>query len=41
MTPTLLTPRPAATLILVRDGADGPEVFLMQRTLKASFVAGA
>ena len=41
MTPTLLTPRPAATLILARDGADGPEVFLMQRTLKANFVAGA
>ena len=41
MTPTLLTPRPAATLILAREGADGPEVFLMQRTLKADFVAGA
>jgi glyoxylase-like metal-dependent hydrolase (beta-lactamase superfamily II)/8-oxo-dGTP pyrophosphatase MutT (NUDIX family) len=41
MTPTLLTPRPAATLILARDGADGPEIFLMQRTLKANFVAGA
>jgi glyoxylase-like metal-dependent hydrolase (beta-lactamase superfamily II)/8-oxo-dGTP pyrophosphatase MutT (NUDIX family) len=41
MTPTLLTPRPAATLILARDGAAGPEIFLMQRTLKANFVAGA
>ena len=41
MTPTLLTPRPAATLILARDGAEGPEVFLMQRTLTANFVAGA
>ena len=41
MTPTLLTPRPAATLILARNGAGGPEVFLMQRTLKANFVAGA
>ena len=41
MPPTLLTPRPAATLILAREGAGGPEVFLMQRTLKANFVAGA
>jgi glyoxylase-like metal-dependent hydrolase (beta-lactamase superfamily II)/8-oxo-dGTP pyrophosphatase MutT (NUDIX family) len=41
MTSTLLTPRPAATLILARDGAAGPEIFLMQRTLKANFVAGA
>lgn len=41
MTPTLLIPRPAATLILARDSQDGPEIFLMQRTLKASFVAGA
>jgi glyoxylase-like metal-dependent hydrolase (beta-lactamase superfamily II)/8-oxo-dGTP pyrophosphatase MutT (NUDIX family) len=41
MTPTLLIPRPAATLILARDGAQGPEIFMMQRTLKASFVAGA
>jgi glyoxylase-like metal-dependent hydrolase (beta-lactamase superfamily II)/8-oxo-dGTP pyrophosphatase MutT (NUDIX family) len=41
MTPTLLTPRPAATLILARDSADGPEIFLMQRTLKANFMAGA
>ena len=41
MTTTLLTPRPAATLILARDGADGPEIFLMQRTLTANFVAGA
>ena len=41
MTPTLLTPRPAATLILARNGAGGPEIFLMQRTLKANFVAGA
>ena len=41
MTPTLLTPRPAATLILARDSAAGPEIFLMQRTLTANFVAGA
>lgn len=41
MTTTLLTPRPAATLILAREAAAGPEIFLMQRTLKANFVAGA
>ncbi|MES2537584.1 MAG: MBL fold metallo-hydrolase [Pseudomonadota bacterium] len=41
MTQLPLSPRPAATLILVRDGAQGLEVFLMQRTLKASFMAGA
>ena len=41
MTPTLLIPRPAATLILARDGDQGPEIFMMQRTLTANFVAGA
>ncbi|MDB5797255.1 MAG: fold metallo-hydrolase [Paucimonas sp.] len=40
MTPSPKPPRPAATLIIVRDGSDGPEVFLMQRTLQASFLAG-
>ncbi len=35
------TPRPAATLILLREGAAGPEVFLLQRSHRASFVAGA
>ncbi len=33
-------PRPASTVVVVRDGSDGPEVFLMQRTLAASFMAG-
>ncbi|MBK4737733.1 MBL fold metallo-hydrolase [Noviherbaspirillum pedocola] len=33
--------RPAATLILARDSAEGPEIFLMQRHHAASFVAGA
>ncbi|MDB5838248.1 MAG: fold metallo-hydrolase [Herminiimonas sp.] len=36
-----MVPRPAATLILARDGADGIEVFLMQRTQQAKFMAGA
>ncbi|MEC4722435.1 MBL fold metallo-hydrolase [Noviherbaspirillum sp. CPCC 100848] len=35
-----LTPRPAATLILVRDGARGLEVFMLQRTHQAAFVPG-
>ena len=32
--------RPAATVMLVRDGTDGLEVFVMQRTLSASFARG-
>ncbi|WP_194725709.1 MBL fold metallo-hydrolase [Noviherbaspirillum malthae] len=35
-----LAPRPAATLILVRDGEQGLEVFLLQRTHQAAFVPG-
>ncbi|SNT25703.1 Glyoxylase, beta-lactamase superfamily II [Noviherbaspirillum humi] len=34
------TPRPAATLIPVRDGPQGLEVFMMQRTHQAAFVPG-
>lgn len=33
--------RPAATLVLLRDSAAGPEVFMLQRSLNAAFVAGA
>lgn len=33
-------PRPAATLILVRDSPKGLEVLMMQRTYKAAFVPG-
>jgi glyoxylase-like metal-dependent hydrolase (beta-lactamase superfamily II)/8-oxo-dGTP pyrophosphatase MutT (NUDIX family) len=33
--------RPAATLILLRDGADGLEVFMQQRTASAAFFGGA
>jgi len=36
-----LTPRPAATIILLRDSAAGPEVFMLRRALEAKFVAGA
>jgi glyoxylase-like metal-dependent hydrolase (beta-lactamase superfamily II)/8-oxo-dGTP pyrophosphatase MutT (NUDIX family) len=35
-----VAPRPAATLILVRDRREGLEVFMMQRTHKAAFVPG-
>jgi glyoxylase-like metal-dependent hydrolase (beta-lactamase superfamily II)/8-oxo-dGTP pyrophosphatase MutT (NUDIX family) len=34
-------PRPAATLILVRDGAGGIEVFMLQRSQQSRFAAGA
>ncbi len=32
--------RPAATVMLVRDGDDGPEVFMLRRTLSAAFAGG-
>lgn len=32
--------RPAATVMLVRDGSDGLEVFMLQRTLSAAFARG-
>lgn len=38
--PHLLTPRPAATVALLRDGASGMEVLLLQRTLAAVFLPG-
>jgi len=34
-------PRPAATLLLLRDGSLGPEAFMLQRTRSAAFLAGA
>jgi glyoxylase-like metal-dependent hydrolase (beta-lactamase superfamily II)/8-oxo-dGTP pyrophosphatase MutT (NUDIX family) len=36
-----LVPRPAATLLLLRDGSLGPEAFLLQRTHSAAFLGGA
>jgi glyoxylase-like metal-dependent hydrolase (beta-lactamase superfamily II)/8-oxo-dGTP pyrophosphatase MutT (NUDIX family) len=36
-----LVPRPAATLILLRDSPAGPEVFMLQRTKNAVFLGGA
>lgn len=34
-------PRPAATIILLRDSSAGPEVFMLQRSPSAAFVANA
>ena len=34
-------PRPAATVALLREGTDAIEVFLLQRTRGAAFLAGA
>ena len=36
-----VTPVPAATLILIRDTPDGPQVLLQQRSATSRFVAGA
>lgn len=41
MTETKLTPRPAATLLLLREASGAPEVFMLQRTSKAAFLPGA
>jgi 8-oxo-dGTP pyrophosphatase MutT (NUDIX family) len=38
---TAVPPRDAATLILVRDGDHGLEVFMVRRALSATFVGGA
>ena len=34
-------PRDAATIIVVRDGAEGLEVFMLQRHLNSDFIGGA
>jgi 8-oxo-dGTP pyrophosphatase MutT (NUDIX family) len=34
-------PRPASTIVLVRDGDDGPEVLLLRRHGRSGFAAGA
>jgi glyoxylase-like metal-dependent hydrolase (beta-lactamase superfamily II)/8-oxo-dGTP pyrophosphatase MutT (NUDIX family) len=36
-----LVPRPAATLVLLRDSPAGPEVLMLQRTKSAVFLGGA
>lgn len=40
MSATLVTPRLAASLILLRDGAGGMEVMMVERTGTASYAAG-
>jgi 8-oxo-dGTP pyrophosphatase MutT (NUDIX family) len=37
----LTPPRPAATLVLLRDGTQGIEVCVMQRSLESAFLGGA
>src|SRR5690606_10886860 len=39
--PSHVEVRPAATVMLVRDGADGLEVFMVRRNPRSEFVAGA
>ncbi|MGH2830363.1 MAG: NUDIX hydrolase [Actinomycetota bacterium] len=34
-------PRDSATVILARDGAEGPEIFMLERALRADFIGGA
>jgi 8-oxo-dGTP pyrophosphatase MutT (NUDIX family) len=40
-TPPPLALRPAATVVLLRDGTTGLEVFLLQRSAQSDFMAGA
>ena len=37
----VLTPRPASTILTLRDGANGVEVLLLRRNLNSDFVGGA
>ena len=39
--PEIVTPRPASTLIIIRDGKAGVEVLLGEKTSKVNFAAGA
>lgn len=41
MTSPPVTPSPAATVLLVRDGATGLEVFMLKRHIDSDFVGGA
>lgn len=40
-TPPTVTPRLAATTLIVRDGDSGPEVLMVRRSMQASFMPGA
>src|SRR5665213_2308865 len=37
----ILSPRPAATVITVRDSANGYEILMLRRNLNSDFVGGA
>ena len=37
----VVTPRPAATVVLVRDGQQGMEILLAEKTKNVNFAAGA
>ena len=37
----ILSPRPAATVITVRDGVNGYEILMLRRNLNSDFVGGA
>src|SRR6202140_3145155 len=37
----ILSPRPAATVITVRDGPNGYEILMLRRNLNSDFVGGA
>ncbi|GCL61971.1 NUDIX hydrolase [Pseudaquabacterium pictum] len=39
--PPTVTPRLAATTLILRDGAAGPEVLMVRRSMQASFMPGA
>src|SRR5215469_7651515 len=38
---TVAPPVPAATILIIRDGHNGPEVFMVKRHHQIDFVAGA
>ena len=39
--PIVANPRPASTVVVLRDGPDGPEVFLVRRHESTAFMGGA
>lgn len=38
---TIAVPRPSASVVVVRDGSDGLEVFMLERHLRSDFAGGA
>ena len=38
---TILTPRPAATVLTLREGKNGYEILMLRRNLNSDFVGGA